>query len=120
MRQWKVIEVAHTDVTVVRQIDAMKGDRNIEINGRSPKRIIIWIVKRPAHDLVIRQKSATAPNSLTARRASATARLTSCNAVCAVGSSRAGLALQKSRSQLLNARQMAAASFGSISSVPVA
>ncbi len=55
VRQRKIIEITNADVAVVREIDAVKRNRDIEIHGGRPKRIIIGIVKRPAFDQVVRQ-----------------------------------------------------------------
>ena len=45
--------IAH--VTVMRQIDPMERNRNIEIDSGRPKRIIVAVVKRPAFHLVVGQ-----------------------------------------------------------------
>ena len=42
-------------MAVVREVDAVKGDRDVELHGRRPERIVVAIVKRSAFHQVIRQ-----------------------------------------------------------------
>jgi hypothetical protein len=39
MSQWKVIKVTDAHVAVVRQIDPMERNRDVEVDGDRPKRI---------------------------------------------------------------------------------
>ena len=54
MRHGKIIEITDADMAVVREVDAVKDDGDVEIHRRRPKRVVVVIVKRPALYQVVR------------------------------------------------------------------